>query len=275
MKKDVILVIGPVVVVALASLASMAMQQPPVQLPPQTGVPTGRVGFPGGAWHWQSTHHADGSSIVAADPSRYTITFQPDGRLIIRADCNTVLGNYMVSGTELSIQLGPSTLVGCPPDSQADQFIADLARVSGYAVAGDNLQLNLGSGGDQMLMSPLPIPSLVGTNWQASSYNNGRGGVQSLLSGTEITAVFTDDGQISGSAGCNRYFGPYQSGGESLKIGPLASSRILCEPPAVMDQEHAFLAALEAATQYQFENGRLVLRDASDATQAIFVAAAN
>lgn len=147
--------------------------------------------------------------------------------------------------------------------------------MSGYSVVGDNLQLNLGSGGDQMLMSPLPIPSLVGTNWELNAYNNGRGGVQTLLVGSDINATFTDDGQISGSAGCNRYFGPYQSSGGSLKIGPLASSRMLCEPPAVMDQEHAFLAALEAATLYQFENGRLVLRDASGATQAIFVAPAS
>ena len=115
MKKDVILVVGPVVVVALASLASLAMQQPPVQLPPSAGVPTGTAGFPGGAWQWQSTHHADGSTVVAADPSRYTVTFQPDGRLMIRADCNTVLGSYTVSGVELTIQLGPARCSGALP----------------------------------------------------------------------------------------------------------------------------------------------------------------
>jgi heat shock protein HslJ len=259
--RDIFLAIG-----VILALASMGMQQPPVQLPP--------VEFPGGAWQWQSTQHADGSSIVAADPSRYTITFQADGRVMIRADCNTVLGSYTVSGAELHIQLGPSTLVGCPPDSQADQFTADLARVSGYAVAGGNLQLKLGAGGDQMILLPLPIPELVGTNWVANSYNNGRGGVQSLLAGTQITAVFGSDGQVSGSSGCNRYFGPYQSSGDTLQIGPLGSSRMLCEPPAVMDQEQAYLAALQRATQYQFENGQLVLRDAGGATQAIFNAAA-
>ena len=262
-------------IASVISLVSMGMQQPPVQLPPAVTSPLSQTSdFPGGAWQWQSTQHADGSTIVAADPSRYTVTFQPDGRVMIRADCNTVLGSYMVSGAALRIQLGPSTLVGCPPDSQADQFTADLARVSGYAVADGNLQLKLGPGGDQMVFSPLPVPQLVGTNWQANAYNNGRGGVQSLLAGTEITAVFTGDGQVSGSAGCNRYFGPFQSSGESLQIGPLASSRMLCQPPAVMDQEQAYLAALAAATQYQFEDGRLVLRDASGATQAVFVPAA-
>jgi heat shock protein HslJ len=275
--KDLILAIRPVAVIAtiVLSLGSMGMQQPPVQLPPVTS-PVGQTAqFPGGAWQWQSTQHADGSSVVAADPSRYTVTFQPDGRLTIRADCNTVLGSYTVSGAALQIQLGPSTLVGCPPDSQADQFTADLARVTGYALAGENLQLKLGSTGDQMLLSPLAMPELVGTNWEANSYNNGRGGVQSLLAGTEMTAVFGDNGQVSGSSGCNRYFGPYQSSGESLQIGPLASSRMLCQPAEVMDQEQAFLAALERTTQYQFENGNLVLRDAGGATQAIFHPAAS
>ena len=47
-------------------------------------------------------------------------------------------------------------------------------------------------------------------------------------------------------------------------------TRMLCAQP-VMDQETAFLAALQMATQYQFESGRLVLRDADGAIQATFV----
>ena len=64
--------------------------------------------------------------------------------------------------------------------------------------------------------------------------------------------------------------GPYQSAGSSLTIGPLATTRMLCAQP-VMDQETAFLAALQKASQYQFESGRLMLRDATGATQATFI----
>jgi heat shock protein HslJ len=267
--------IGLLLTIALAWLASMAMQQPPVQLPPATSPPTtSSAGFPGGAWQWQSTHHADGTIVTAADPSRYTVTFQSNGQLMIRADCNTVLGSYTVSGAELSIMLGPSTLVGCPPDSQADQFVADLASVSGFAVVDGNLQLQLGSTGGQMFLAPHQVPGLVGPTWELTGYNNGRGGVQSVLTGTHSTAVFSPEGQTNGSAGCNTFFGPYQTSGNSLTIGPLASTRMACDPP-IMQQEAAYLAALQNTAQYQFESDQLVLRDATGATQATFVQATN
>jgi len=38
-----------------------------------------------------------------------------------------------------------------------------------------------------------------------------------------------------------------------------------------MEQETAYLQALQRATTYRFENGRLVLRDAGGATQATFM----
>jgi heat shock protein HslJ len=211
---------------------------------------------------------ADGARTAVADPTRYTIAFQSDGSLFIRADCNNVLGTYSASGSELGIKLGPSTLVGCPPDSQADQFVADLAQVATYTLVNDNLQLGLRPGG-QMLLAPHPLPQLTGTNWQLNGYNNGREAVVSILAGSHITAAFGPDGRVSGFSGCNRFMGPYQAGEGGLTIGPLGSTRMACEQP-LMDQEAAVLRALESTTQYRFENDMLVLRDGSGAMQAIF-----
>jgi heat shock protein HslJ len=41
------------------------------------------------------------------------------------------------------------------------------------------------------------------------------------------------DGSINGFAGCNRYFGRFQSNGDSLTIGPLATTVMACEQPIV------------------------------------------
>ena len=221
----------------------------------------------GQPWQWQSSQHADGTSTAVADPTRYTIAFQSDGSLSIRADCNNVLGSYSVSGSQLSIKLGPSTLVGCPPDSQTDEFVAGLADVVSYTLAGDNLHLGL-SGGGHMLLAPHPLPPLAGPTWELSAYNNGRAGVQSILANSDVNAVFGQDGRVTGSGGCNRYTGAYRAADGSLSIGPLASTRMACEQP-VMEQEALFFKALESTTQYRFENDMLVLRDGSDATQAI------
>jgi len=228
---------------------------------------TGAAGVVG-TWQWQSTQATNGASIAVADPTRYTINFQADDSLQIWADCNQVGGTCSVSGSSLMLQLGPSTLAACPPDSQVDQFLAGLEKVTNYTVTGSNLELGL-QGGGRMQFSAMPALSLVGPNWQLLAYNNGRNAVQSVMIGTQPTATFGADGQLSGSGGCNSFSGPYQSTASTLSIGPLASTMMACEQP-VMDQETAYLSALERSATYRFDNGRLVLADTAGATQAEF-----
>jgi len=260
--------------VALAPVIAAGADQPnprvPAQVPPPaTPVPAAAPTLVGPTWQWEGTRADDGTSVSVADPTRYTIQLQAGGMLTIRADCNNVLGSSTVSGSQLTIQLGPSTLVGCPPDSQADQFLTGLSQVSSYSFADGSLQLGLSTGG-QMTFGRAAAQSLVGPTWELTGYNNGRNGVQSVLAGTTSTAVFGEDGRITGSAGCNTYMGPYQSADQSLTIGPLATTRLACAQP-VMDQETAYLAALQRGSRYEFESGQLVLRDASGAIQATFV----
>jgi heat shock protein HslJ len=190
-----------------------------------------------GTWQWQSTQASTGTSTSVADPTRYTINFQADGSLQIRADCNQVGGTYTVSSSNLMLALGPSTLAACPPDSQADQFLDDLGQVTTYTVTGNSLELGL-QGGGRMQYTAMAAPGLVGPNWQLLAYNNGRNAVQSVMIGTQPTAMFGADGQVSGSGGCNTFNGPYQSTASSLSIGPLASTRMACDQ-TVMDQETA------------------------------------
>jgi heat shock protein HslJ len=253
---------------AMAFGADQVEPQAPAQVPSAPVAPPSRS-LVGTTWQWQGTRSGDGTTVVVADPTRYTIEFQPGGTLAIRADCNNVLGSYTMSGSQLNIELGPSTLVGCPPDSQADQFLAGLSQAASYSIDGGTLQLGLSTGG-QMTFGQGVAQTLVGPVWELTGYNNGRNAVQSVLAGTTSTAIFGADGRVTGSAGCNTYMGPYQSEARSLTIGPLATTRRLCAQP-VMEQETAFLAALQTATQYQFESGGLVLRDASGAIQATFI----
>jgi len=76
--------------------------------------------------------------------------------------------------------------------------------------------------------------------------------------GTVITAVFTRDSTVAGSGGCNNYSGGYEADDNgNLSVGPLATTRMACEPEA-MDQENAYLAALQGAQSYTInEEGRL------------------
>ncbi len=70
------------------------------------------------------------------------------------------------------------------------------------------------------------------------------------IDGTQLTASFSG-GELNGSAGCNTYFGSYEAGGESLSIGPIASTERFCEDPnGVMDQEFAYLELLGEAESF-------------------------
>lgn len=73
---------------------------------------------------------------------------------------------------------------------------------------------------------------------------------------SDITAKFSG-GQITGSAGCNTYFGTYLSPGNSLTITIDGTTMMLCNPPEVMNQESTFISALEAAQSYQLLGNKL------------------
>ncbi len=110
---------------------------------------------------------------------------------------------------------------------------------------------------------------LANTRWEVVNYNNGRDAVVSLLADTRIFVDFAD-GQVTGNAGCNDYFASYQASGNSITIGqPGATSRFCAEPEGVMDQEQAFLAALQSAATFRISGDRLELRTAGDQVAVI------
>ena len=114
-------------------------------------------------------------------------------------------------------------------------------------------------------LSP-PHKTLAGTQWQVTAYNNGREAVVSVSLGSEITAAFDATGQVTGNAGCNDYFAPYQASGGAISIGAAGATRKSCASPAgVMEQESAYLAALQSAATYTIEADRLEMRDATGA----------
>ena len=98
--------------------------------------------------------------------------------------------------------------------------------------------------------------------------NNGKQAVASVINGSEVTATFGADGSITGSAGCNTYTAGYTLDGNALQVKPPAATRMFCESlPGVMDQEAAFLHALERSTTVEADAHGVVLRDAGGDTQ--------
>lgn len=74
--------------------------------------------------------------------------------------------------------------------------------------------------------------------------------------GVEATVQFGADGRLTGSGGCNRFTGSYAIEGETLTIGPVAATRMLCPEPA-MSAEAALFRVLSEARSFVRDGAEL------------------
>ncbi|MCP4409119.1 MAG: META domain-containing protein, partial [Gammaproteobacteria bacterium] len=86
----------------------------------------------GPVWEWQKTSMNDDSLAAPDNPANYTAQFMADGQVALKADCNQVSGTYTTDGSSINIELGPSTMAMCPPDSLSDRFLAGLSAAAIY-----------------------------------------------------------------------------------------------------------------------------------------------
>lgn len=110
--------------------------------------------------------------------------------------------------------------------------------------------------------SQAPAGQLNGTEWTLVQYTQNATTV-TALAGTPVTLTFGNNGNIAGSAGCNRYFASWQVSGSSLTIGQAGSTLMYCSKTGVMDQESAYLALLPEAGSFALEGDRLIISDKS------------
>jgi heat shock protein HslJ/membrane-bound inhibitor of C-type lysozyme len=113
--------------------------------------------------------------------------------------------------------------------------------------------------------APSDALELVGTTWLLEDLS-GRG----VTDRVQATLEFVAADRIAGRGGCNRYTGRAVVAANTVRFGPLAATKMAC-PPAIMEQEHRFFAALEASATYRIDEQRkLLLSDESAAVQLRF-----
>ncbi len=188
--------------------------------------------------------------------------------------CNQYRGSYAVDGNKLTIGQTISTLMACGQAQMAleQAYLAVLPRVATFVISGDTLMLKTAEGVVGLEFAATPAPALTGTKWVATGINNGKGGVVSSVTGTDVTATFATDGSVSGSGGCNTYSGTYTTDGTKLSFGTLATTQMACGD-AVNSQESAYFTALARVATYDFVGSNLELRAADGALQVSYQAA--
>ena len=224
----------------------------------------------GTLWALESYQNADGETVDAMLNSGARAEFE-NGEVSGTSGCNQFFGTYEVDGNSISIGPLASTLMACPPPlmDQEFGFMTSFQSAATYEISSDTLTMSNANGDVVVTFLESEPLSLTGISWIANGVNNGRGGVQSIVIGNEITAVFSEDGALSGSAGCNNYSGTYEVDGENMSIGPLAVTEKFCEQPeGTMDQESEYLAALDTVGTWSIDGDVLDLRT-SEGSRAV------
>ena len=127
-------------------------------------------------------------------------------------------------------------------------------------------RLVLGDADDEELLR-FAVVTPVGS-WLATCSLKGDA-FTSPLAGTEITATFSEEDEVNGSAGCNTYVATYTSDAGAIEIAAPATTKRLCaEPSGVMEQEARYVAALASAARYGIDGGALELTRA-DGTRVV------
>ncbi len=83
-------------------------------------------------------------------------------------------------------------------------------------------------------------------------------GGSAVVDRVQSTLRFQGNDRIVGWGGCNRYFANVRSGRNFIEVGPIGSTRRIC-PPVVMDQEERFFHALQKARSIRMEGDYLVI----------------
>lgn len=142
-------------------------------------------------------------------------------------------------------------------------YFAALDAVTGYRLSGE--QLDFVDVNGEVLLSYRPsladAGGLDGTKWRVLSIAGA-----APLAQTEVTLEF-GDGNLSGRAGCNYLGARYMAPGPGLLVvTQVLSTAMLCTGPAgVMEQEQAYLHALQESVAFQLTDTQLTLLDAGGA----------
>ncbi len=71
--------------------------------------------------------------------------------------------------------------------------------------------------------------------------------------------TFAKDGKASGSGGCNRFFGNFESAAPGqVKFGPIGATKMYCQDKMMV--EDGLFQALQKVTRYTVDNIRLILQ---------------
>jgi len=245
----------------------------PAQVPAQTPVMTQPPIV--GAWDLSSYTNGKGGIETVITGSVTTAVFGSDGKLSGSGGCNQYAAGYTTTAPNgITITQPITTLMACQENlmQQETQYLSLLQKAAKYEISGDQLTMS-DSSGAKILIYQKRVNIPITGSWNLFSYNNGKGGIETVITGSVTTAVFGSDGKLSGSCGCNQYSATYTTSGQSINITQPASTRMACESN-LMQQETQYLSLLPTAAKYETSGDQLTLFNSAGTKILIYKTAA-
>jgi len=276
---SIILICGVILALLVAGCTTQPQTTPTPS--PTTQIPTTIPPIPPITGTWMLVSGLAGQGTMSVLPgTTITATFSDGETVSGSAGCNNYVAMYQVEKTNLKVGKPATSKMMCnSPAGIMDQetiYLSNLQGAARYAISGDMLTIYDVAGKAlltyQRTAVPVPPMPLVNITWNLDLYRQSSGSNVPVIQTTNVTALFGSDGSISGSAGCNSYTGSYTtSGSNGISIGPLATTRMYCGDPGVMDQETAYLALLSTVSSYEVtEDGMLNLMNSTGTPVLVF-----
>lgn len=209
-----------------------------------------------------------GTESPAANGSTITVTFE-NGRISVNAGCNTMSAGVTVEDDVLVLDGAmASTQMACDTelmnqDAWLSQFLSSKPEVTV-----DGSTMTLTSGESELTLTDRKVAQpdlpLEGTAWSLESMGSGtgaNGSVSSVPAG--VTSTLTVEGsKLLLKAGCNSGSGSVEVTDTTMKIGPIATTKMMC-PPDAMSVETAVLAVLTGTVKYSIDSSQLTITGAT------------
>ena len=154
-----------------------------------------------------------------------------------------------------------------------------LPRGAGVSYAAEGLELRAVRSVCRDIATGMPHPFAITLDHDGDIYRGCGGDPRSLLTegpwriveiegeeavnGLRALRLAFDSERLSLSAPCNQAMGGYELTGESLRLGPIASTMMMC-PGEVMDLEAALFGTLEAVDRFDIDEDGVLLLIAAD-----------
>lgn len=194
------------------------------------------------------------------------VAFPERNGIAMSAGCNRGVGS--VDLADGIVTTGPiaTTMMACPGDLMgADAWMTDLFAAQPTWALNDDV-LTLTTPGTTVTLTDKktvdPDRPVVGTTWVVDTLITPDAvSTSAALETSAPTLTISENGQATGTSGCNRFNGPARIEGDTIVFGPLATTKMAC-PADVAEVERAVLHVLDGEVGYQVEGAVMTLRKA-------------